>query len=131
VLLTVFCREVRLVTLSKHSARVVDCSIACRRVIWAREAEAAAVPFREVSMHAISRDIDFYQKACIYCQLDKPEALQTADGGGADDEEGEEAVISSYDLLLVPEDDAAGAAMRDVVRRVAGVLNVHDVSRQH
>jgi Regulator of volume decrease after cellular swelling len=92
-----------------------------RRVIWVQDAaadgarSAAAVPFREVSMHAISRDADFYQKPCIYCQLDKPEALQRAGG----DEGEDDAAACSLELLFVPDDESQGAAF---CMPIAGVV---------
>jgi hypothetical protein len=60
------------------------------------------VSFRGISMHALSRDADFYQKPCIYCQLDEPEDLQNAD---------DEAVVCSHELMLVPQDAEVGVCL--------------------
>ena len=51
-------------------------------------------------MHALSRDTEFYKKACIYCQLDEPEELAAAS---------EEDMVCSHEIMLVPEDESAGA----------------------
>ena len=51
-------------------------------------------------MHALSRDADFYQKPCIYCQLDEPEDLAASQ---------DEDVVCSHEMMLVPADESAGA----------------------
>ena len=72
----------------------------CRRMIWANGSLAAGAGFRSISMHALSRDSEFYHKPCIYCQLDDPTELA---GAGADDN------VASHEVMLVPQDADAGA----------------------
>jgi hypothetical protein len=70
-------------------------------VVWIQGKQAAAVSFRGISMHALSRDSDFYQKPCIYCQLDEPEALAQAE---------EDDIVCSHEVMFVPDDNESGLA---------------------
>jgi hypothetical protein len=62
-------------------------------------------------MHAISRDADFYKRACIYCQLDELEDLADAD---------QDEFIVSHEIMLVPEDEMQGV----VCHSVAAILHL-------
>lgn len=76
----------------------------CRRIVWCKHGTATAATFQSISMHALSRDSEFYKKACIYCQLDEPEELAAAS---------DEDVVCSHEIMLVPEDESAGVHDRE------------------
>jgi Regulator of volume decrease after cellular swelling len=93
------------------SLGALETAQACRRVIWVKDEKSAAATFRAISMHALSRDAEFYQKACIYCQLDQPEELASA---------GEDDNLCSQEVMLVPANESAGACTTHVHMHISG-----------
>jgi hypothetical protein len=87
------------------------CPSACRRLIWVAAAavgdssSSLSCSYRQISMHAVSRDAEAFGRSCVYIQLDEgSEQGMAADG---DDEEEEEEDLTA-ELRLVPAEEAAG-----------------------
>ncbi|WVZ56238.1 hypothetical protein U9M48_006803 [Paspalum notatum var. saurae] len=69
--------------------------ITTRRVIWLSEAEMCksfAVDFLDISLHAVSRDLEAYPSPCIYTQIDA--------AVGTDEEDGESSPEANDELDL-------------------------------
>jgi nucleotide-sensitive chloride channel 1A len=53
--------------------------VTTRRVVWVSSAEPAkkfAIYFRDISMHAITRDTSNFPFPCVYCQLDADDVIE-------------------------------------------------------
>lgn len=78
----------------------------CRRLVWVSAdtpASSLACSYRQISMHAVSRDASTCDKPCVYIQLDEGSDMMEEEEGG--DDEAEE---QTAELRLVPADDAQG-----------------------
>jgi hypothetical protein len=61
----------------------------CRRLVWIssqEQSKAFAVGYKAIVVHAVSRDVESFDRACIYVQLD--EEYGDEDGEGEDDAAG-------------------------------------------
>lgn len=70
-----------------------------RRVVWAAAQACCALSYKQIVMHAISRDPASHSKSCIYLQLDEGSEDMMAEG----EEEEEECVPA--ELRFVPHDE--------------------------
>jgi hypothetical protein len=84
-----------------------------RRIVWVAAAGAAAgdsssssmsCSYRQISMHAVSRDAEAFGKPCVYIQLDEG----SENGMAAADEDEEDEDELTAELRLVPADEAVG-----------------------
>eukprot|EP00878_Enallax_costatus_P022536 GHUV01023910.1.p2 GENE.GHUV01023910.1~~GHUV01023910.1.p2 ORF type:complete len:182 (+),score=61.96 GHUV01023910.1:677-1222(+) len=72
----------------------------CRRVIWVAAAPAnssLACTYRQVSMHAVSRDTGTFSKPCVYIQLDEGSEMMEGEEDDVDD--------LTAELRLIPADE--------------------------
>eukprot|EP01098_Paradermamoeba_levis_P009772 TRINITY_DN4089_c0_g1_i2.p1 TRINITY_DN4089_c0_g1~~TRINITY_DN4089_c0_g1_i2.p1 ORF type:complete len:191 (-),score=73.29 TRINITY_DN4089_c0_g1_i2:245-817(-) len=84
--------------------------VTTRNVIWLSEEDKSkgfSLDFHFISIHAISRDTQFFAHPCIYCQLDvrggeeEEEEEEEGEEGGKEKEKVEEVV---GDIRFVPDD---------------------------
>eukprot|EP00892_Ulva_mutabilis_P005532 jgi/Ulvmu1/3350/UM156_0007.1 len=100
-------QDVALVLGQQHDVGTGTVHTSSRNVFWcSHSGDVACIPFRAITMHAMSDDAAVHERPCIYCQLDTPDAMEALEEGSD---------LASNEMLLVPNDQTAVQTIFDAL----------------